>query len=97
LSAVGFAFLIYARHATHREYLAVVGDYLLVQLMLAGETSCFKLDLRELRGTCVTGGNLVTLTCSGTRIDVGRHLTEWTRREFAQERRCAFIASNVVK
>jgi len=31
------------------------------------------------------------------RIKVGRHLTEWERREFAQALRCAIIASGVVK
>jgi len=98
LSAVGFAFLIYARHATDRETIALVGDSLLVERVHAGETSCFKLDLRQIRvNKMVSGNHLVTLESSGIRVDVGRHLTEWKRHELVYELECALIASNVVK
>jgi len=97
LSAVGFAFLIYARHATARKF-AVVEDYLPVELVLAGETSCFKLDLRQMRITPMRPGkHLVTLVSSEIRVEVGRHLTKWERRESAQALGCAIIASRVVK
>ena len=60
LSAVGFAFLIYARHATARKF-AVVEDYLPVELVPTGETSCFKLDLLQMHITLVRPGQyLVT-------------------------------------
>src|SRR5450830_1211243 len=78
LSAVGFAFLIYARHATDREYIALVENCLLVESIQAGKMSCFKLDLRQIRITSGDSGNhLVTLESSGLRVEVGRHLTEW--------------------
>ena len=93
LSAVGFAFLIYARYATDREYLAIVENYLLVEVVLAGEKSCFKLDLHQVRIEPMRPGkHLVTLVSSGTRIDVGRYLTEWKRREFAQQLERAVFA-----
>jgi len=98
LSAVGFAFLIYARHATDRETIALVGDCLLIEFVQAGKTYCFKLDLHQLRiNPLSSGSRLVTLESSGIRVDVGRHLTERKRHEFAQELQHALIASNVVK
>lgn len=99
LSAVGFAFLIYARHATDREYIALVEDCLLVEFVYAGKTSRYRLDLRH---ACVRPaeprhpGKLVRLESSGIRVEVGRYLTEWKRREFAQELECALNASNSV-
>lgn len=98
LSAVGFAFLVYARHATDREYIAIVGDCLLIEFVQAGKTNCFKLDLRQARiDPKRSGRNLVTLEAQGMRVEVGRHLTEWKRREFAQELERELNASNVVK
>ncbi len=98
LSAVGFAFLIYARHATDREHIALVEDCLLVELVQAGKTSCFKLDLHQMRiNPNISGNRLVTLESQGIRVDVGRHLTEWKRHELAQQLKHALIASNVVK
>lgn len=98
LSAVGFAFLIYARHAIDCEYLAIVENYLLVEVVLAGEKNCFKLDLHQVRIEPMRPGkHLVTLVYSGTRIDVGRYLTEWKRREFAQQLESAMFAGRVVR
>lgn len=88
LSAVGFAFLIYARHATDREYIALVEDCLLVEFVRAGKTSRFRLDLHKIRiepAGSHLAGKLVRLESSGIRVDVGRYLTEWKRREFALE------------
>ena len=86
LSAVGFAFLIYARHATDREYIALVEDCLLVEFVQAGKTSRYRLDPQHVRiGPAGSRRKLVGLESSGIRVDVGRYLTEWKRREFALE------------
>jgi uncharacterized membrane protein len=88
LSAVGFAFLIYARHATDREYIALVEDCLLVEFVHAGKTSRFRLDLHKIQiEPAGSHRKLVRLESSGIRVDVGRYLTEWKRREFALELR----------
>lgn len=99
LSAVGFAFLIYARHATDREYIALVEDCLLVEFVQAGKTSQYRLDLRQahvLPAKSHQPGKLVRLESSGIRVDVGRYLTQWKRQEFAHELECALNASNSV-
>jgi uncharacterized membrane protein len=88
LSAVGFAFLIYSRQATDREYIALVEDCLLVEFVHAGKTSRFRLDLHKIRiEPAGSRRKLVRLESSGIRVDVGRYLTEWKRREFALELR----------
>lgn len=98
LSAVGFAFLVYARHAADREYIALVEDCLLVEFVHAGKTSCFRLDPRQAHiEPAGPGGNLVTLESPGIRVNVGRYLTEWKRREFALELKRELIASNGVR
>jgi len=100
LSAVGFAFLIYARHATDREYIALVEDCLLVEFVRAGKTSRFRLDLHKMRIEPAgphLGSKLVRLESSGIRVDVGRYLTEWKRREFALELKQEITAHGSVR
>src|SRR5450830_259857 len=100
LSAVGFAFLIYARHATDREYIALVEDCLLVEFVSAGKTSRFRLELQQARvglAGSPRAGTLVRLESSGIRVDVGRYLTEWKRREFALELQQAITAHGSVR
>jgi len=88
MSAVAVAFLIYARHATDREHIAMLDDYLLVELIQAQQVRQFKLDLRCIRIAVLDAGRgLVGLEALGTRVEVGQFLTEWKRREFVQELR----------
>ncbi|WP_211455221.1 DUF2244 domain-containing protein [Collimonas antrihumi] len=88
MSAVAIAFLIYARHATDREHIAMLDDYLLVELIQAQEIRQFKLDLRSVRiAVQETNKGLIDIEALGTRIEVGRFLTEWKRREFVLELR----------
>lgn len=86
LTAVGWALLIYARHATDLEYVAVDDKYLLVELVHAGKTQCFKMHLDQMQ-VDLPGSRraLIGLRSAGTQVEVGRFLTEWRRREFAQE------------
>lgn len=86
LSAVGIAFLVYARHATDREYVALLDDCLIVELTQASKVNRIKLDLRRARIEFpVARQSLVGLECSGMRVEVGRFMSEWKRREFARE------------
>jgi uncharacterized membrane protein len=64
MSAVGFAFLLYACHATDREHIALVDDCLLVELIQAEQVRRYRLDPRR---TCVEPP-----VSRGTRIEVGR-------------------------
>jgi uncharacterized membrane protein len=86
LSAVGIAFLAYARHATDREYVALRGDRLIVEVTQAGKASRIELDVRRARIDFPGARqSLVRLESSGVRVEVGRFMSEWKRREFAQE------------
>ncbi|MFL9926534.1 DUF2244 domain-containing protein [Herbaspirillum lusitanum] len=88
LSAVGLAFLAYARHATDREYVAFGDDCLLVEVTRAGKASRFKLDLRGVRVDFPENRwKLIGLAGTDARVEVGRFLTEWKRRELALELR----------
>ena len=84
--AVGIAFLMYARHATDREHIALQDDCLLVELVQAQEVRQYKLELRSIR---ILGQasprELIGLEAQGVRVEVGRFLTEWKRREFVRE------------
>lgn len=90
MSAVGLAFFLYARHAADRERIALNEDCLLVELIEVERVSQFRLDLRCIRieppRTCSA---LVRLEANGVRVEVGRFLTEWRRRELARELRYA--------
>jgi len=88
LTAVGWALLIYARHATDLEYVAFDDKYLRVELVHAGKTQCFKMHLDQMQ-IDLPGKRraLIGLRSAGTQVEVGRFLTEWRRREFAQELR----------
>lgn len=93
MSAVGLAFLHYARHATDREHIALVDDCLLVELIDAEQARQFRLNPRWTR-IDLPGAQrgLIGLEADGTRVEVGRFLAEWKRREFAQELRSALAS-----
>jgi uncharacterized membrane protein len=93
LSAVGWAFFRFARHATDREHIALIDECLVVELIQMEQTRQFKLDKRRIRIELpVSRGALIGLEANGTRVEVGRFLTEWRRREFAHELRCALAS-----
>jgi uncharacterized membrane protein len=86
LSAVGIAFLVYARHASDREYVALGDDRLIVEVTEAGKASRIELDVRRARIDFPGARRpLVGLESSGMRVEVGRFMSEWKRREFARE------------
>ena len=89
LSAVGIAFLVYARHATDREVVVLGEDGLIVELTQAGRTSRTKLDLVTLHGTRIAfpagPQALVALEGRGQRVVVGRFINQGQRRALAQD------------
>jgi len=88
LLSVGIAFLLYARHATDREFVTLAEDCLLVEVIQMEQVrEQFRLDPRFLRVEPpeVGSGGLVRLEANGTRVEIGRYLTEWKRRELARE------------
>lgn len=86
--AVGLAFLHYARHAADRERIALIDGYLLVELVQAEQVRQIKLNPRCTQINLPNASRgLIGLEANGTRVEVGRFLTEWKRREFAQELR----------
>ena len=88
LSAVGWAFLHYARHATDREHIALTDDCLLVELIQAEQAQQYRLDVRCARITLpVSHRDLIGLEARGIRVEVGRFLTEQKRHEFARRLR----------
>ncbi len=83
---VGGAFLIYARHASDREHIALTRDWLLVELIEVERVRQFCLDRQLTRIELPSSRHaLVTLEAAGMRVEVGQFLTERKRREFAQE------------
>jgi uncharacterized membrane protein len=90
LGAVGAAFLIYARHATDADYLALAPDALEVEIVQGAIVKKFKFDPRRTRVEVANSRQgLVVLEDSGARVEVGRFLTQWKRRELAQQLRLA--------
>lgn len=88
LVAVGSAFLLYARHATDRERIALTDDCLLVELIQVERVRQYRLDPQWIRVDMPESrSRLIGLESRGTRVEVGRFLTEYIRREFARELR----------
>jgi uncharacterized membrane protein len=90
LSAVGGAFLLFARHATDREHIALMDNCLLVELIQVERVRQVRLEPRFTRvDPPESPGGLIGLEANGTRVEVGRFLTEWKRRELARDLRSA--------
>lgn len=84
---VGIAFLLYARHATDREHIALEENCLLVEVIQVEHVRQFRLDPRHTRVEPPVSGScgLVRLEANDTKVEIGRFLTEWKRRELAGE------------
>ena len=96
MSAVGLAFLIWARHATDRERVALGPDCLLIELFDAEHARQFKLDPRTTRVEVPAAYHrLIAVEQRGTRIEIGRFLTGLKRQQFARELHSALAAPRV--
>jgi uncharacterized membrane protein len=86
LSAVGGAFLLYARHVTDRERIAITENCLLIEVVQAEQVRQIRLDPRFTRvEPPASRSALVRLEANGTSVEVGRFLGEGRRRELAQD------------
>jgi uncharacterized membrane protein len=93
MSAVGAAFFVYARHAADREHIALIDDQLVIELIQKEQVREFRLDPRFTRvEPPESRDGLIALEARGTRVEVGRFLTELKRREFARELRRALAS-----
>lgn len=93
---VGGAFLLFARHATDREYIALDRDWLLIELVEAEQAVSFRLDPRMARIEIPAAHHrLITIEERGIKVEVGRFLTYFKRQQFAQELRSALSAHSV--
>ena len=92
MTAVGVAFVLWARHATDRERLALEGDFLLIEFVSAERASQFRLDTRSARIEIPSAYHrLIAIEARGVRVEVGRFLPAPKRREIAQELRSALV------
>lgn len=86
MMAVAAAFLYFGRHATDRECIALSDEALIVELVQAEKTQQFRMDPYRTRVALpALRHGLIGLEGSGSRVEVGRFLTERKRREFARE------------
>ncbi|MGE4242912.1 DUF2244 domain-containing protein [Ramlibacter sp.] len=90
LAAVGFAFLVYSRHAADGEHILLQGGRLVVELESAG-----RLERAEFRRDWVRvepgagDRSLIEVSGQGQRVSVGRFLRPELRPALAQELRRA--------
>lgn len=86
LAAVGLAFFHYGRHATDRERIVLNEDTLLIELIQAEQASPHRLTLRTVRVALPDAQRgLIVVEAAGVKVEIGRFLTTWRRREFARE------------
>lgn len=86
MSAVGAAFVLYARHATDRETIRVQHDRLVIECVHASRTTAQNLDLYQVRVEIPHHANaLIRLRCGRNTLEIGRHLQAGHRQAFARE------------
>jgi uncharacterized membrane protein len=90
LAAVGFAFLVYARHAADGERITLQGQRLVVEIEDAGRLERAEFNRDRVRvEPDATERSLIELSGQGRRVIVGRHLRPELRPALAQEIRRA--------
>ena len=93
MAAVGIAFLLFGRHATDRERVALCGDSLVIELIEAERARQFRLDPRATRIEIPAAYHrLIAIEEPGTRVEIGRFLPALKRLQFARELRTALVA-----
>lgn len=90
LVAVGFAFLVYARHATDGEEISLQGAHLVVELEKSGRRVRSEFNRDWVRVEPLSGdGSLIELSGQGRRVQVGRYVRPELRAVLAREIRMA--------
>ena len=86
LLAVGWAFLVYARHAGDGEKIVLQGGQLVVELETAGRTRRAQFNCEWVRVEPSDGdGSLIEVSGQGRSVSVGRHLRPELRPALARE------------
>ena len=86
LLAVGWAFLVYARHAGDGEKIVLQGGQLVVELETAGRTRRAEFNCEWVRVEPRDGdGSLIEVSGQGRSVSVGRHLRPELRPALARE------------
>ena len=85
LGAVGLAFLVFGRHATDRERVALAGDRLLIEVVVAERVQQTSFSARSARVDAPLGNGLVRIRCPDGAVEVGRFIAGAQRRQFARE------------
>ena len=86
LSAVGWAFLIYARHAGDGEKIVLQGGQLVVELETAGRLLRAEFNREWVRVEPRKGdGSLIEVSGQGRSVSVGRHVRPELRPALARE------------
>lgn len=93
ISAVGAAFLYYARHAADREHIVLTGHCLVVDVIESEKSRQYRFEASGLQVSAPgSKDGLVSLVNGAKRIEVGRFLTQFKRRQFASELHSALMA-----
>lgn len=93
--ALGWAFVLYARHATDREHIALHSDCLLIELIQVEQVRQFRLNSYQARVAMpASSDDLIGIEAGGVRVEVGRFLSEQKRYQFARELQCALASSS---
>jgi len=93
LLAVGFAFVVYARHATDQEHIQIVDRHLVVEVEDGGKLHRTQFPCERVRVEPRAGRKaLIAVSAKGVSIDIGRHVRPELRAELALEIRRALLA-----
>jgi|SRR3569623_235102 len=93
-AALGWAFLVYARHARDREQIMLAGHRLRIELIRAERIWQYCLDARRTWvDLSALHRGVIGLEEAGARVEVGRYLMYSKRREFARELQSALESS----
>lgn len=86
MAAVALAFLVYARHATDHEHIALSPGCLLIEQVEAGEVHQIRLDPLCTRIAAPRRSqDLICVEARGVRVEIGRFVTATRRRQVARE------------
>lgn len=98
LSLVGLALLLYARHATDHERIALSEAGLVIECVRAEARSTIHLDPLWTRVWPPEAGRrtLVRLESKGVRVEIGRFVSDARRRQVARELRQALRGISVM-
>jgi uncharacterized membrane protein len=90
LMALGFAFVVYARHARDGEKILLQGGQLVIELESGGRTQRAEFNREWVRVEPKNGdGSLIEVSGQGQSVRVGRHVRPELRPELAREIRYA--------